>query len=90
MKKSCLAEKLVEKNGLTKKAANEIVNQVFDEITCALKNGEAVELFGFGKFDIKYKEAHMAKNPKTGETVEVAACKTPVFKAAKSLKEIVK
>lgn len=90
MKKTCLVEKLVENNGLTKKAAGEIVDTMFDAITEALKKGEAVDIFGFGKFEVKTRAARTAKNPRTGEVVKVPATKVPGFKAAKALKEAVK
>ena len=53
----------------------------------ALKAGDKVQLMGFGTFEIKDRPARTGRNPATGESIEIAASKTPVFKAGKSLKD---
>ena len=53
----------------------------------ALKNGEKVQLVGFGTFEVKERGARTGRNPKTGETIEVAASKHPAFSASKALKD---
>lgn len=65
------------------------VDAVFDAIIDALAEGETVEISGFGKFETKDSEAHTARNPKTGENVEVEAKKKIRFKVSNSLKSAV-
>ena len=63
---------------------------IIDSITSTLKKGEEVSLAGLGIFSVKQRAARDARNPKTGETVKVAAMKVPKFRAAKALKDAVK
>ena len=88
--KKDLAEGLAEKEGLTKKAAAEIVNYVFDEASKTLKKGGVVDINGFGKFSIKKRAARKGRNPQTGETIKIKASKVPSFRASKTLKDLVK
>jgi nucleoid DNA-binding protein len=90
MNKAMLAEVVHEKLGGTKKAADDIVDLVFDTITNALKDGQEVAITGFGIFSVKQKAARKARNPRTGEMVDVPAMKAPKFKAGKNLKETVR
>ena len=87
--KKDLAEGLAEKEGLTKKAAAEIVNYVFDEAAETLKMGGSVDISGFGKFSVKKRAARTGINPQTKQTIKIAASKNPVFKAGKALKDTV-
>src|SRR5580700_7816757 len=64
-----------------------IVATIFDQITGALARGERVELRGFGAFTVKKRNARAGRNPRTGETVEVAQKTVPFFKAGKELRE---
>ena len=79
--------KAVAANGLTKKDAEAAVNTVFGAIGDALAKGEDVQLIGFGTFGVKERAAREGRNPRTGETVKIAASKVPTFKAGKALKE---
>lgn len=90
MNKAALVDKVNEVLGTTKVQAESIVDTVFDSIVATLKKGEEVSIAGFGKFVVKEKAARMARNPKTGEQVKVAASKAPKFSAAKALKDAVK
>ena len=56
-------------------------------ITDALKADDKVQIVGFGSFEVKKKAAHMGRNPRTGEAMEIAASRTPTFKASKTLKD---
>jgi integration host factor subunit beta len=88
MTKSELIEKIVQKHGmLNLKVSETLVNTVFDSIEEALKNGDKVEIRGFGSFTIRERIGREARNPKTGETVTISAKKTPFFKTGKELKE---
>jgi DNA-binding protein HU-beta len=90
MNKQGLVELVHEKLGGTKVQAEEIVNGIFDAIVATLKKGGEVSIAGIGIFSVKARAARMARNPKTGEAVKVAATKVPKFRAAKALKEAVK
>ena len=77
----------VAANGLTKKDAETAVNAVFGAIGAALAKGDSVQLIGFGTFGVKERAARAGRNPRTGETVKIAASKVPTFKAGKGLKD---
>lgn len=90
MNKQALAELVHEKIGGTKVQAEEVVQSIIDTIIDTLKTGEEVSIAGLGIFSVKDRPARMARNPKTGEAVQVAATKVPKFRAAKALKDAVK
>jgi len=90
MNKAMLVDVINEKMGGTKKAAEDMVELVFDTITKTLKNGEEVSISGFGTFSVKERKARKARNPRTGEMVDVPAMRAPKFKAGKNLKEAVR
>lgn len=87
LNKKALADTLADKLGVTKKAALEAVDTVFEEITSALANGTKVDLSGFGKFEIRERAERTGINPMTKESIKIKASKVPAFKAAKALKE---
>lgn len=87
MKKAEFVAKIAEKSGLTRKQAEMAVAAFTQTVTEALKDGDKVQLTGFGTFEVKDRPARSGRNPATGETIEIAASKAPVFKAGKGLKE---
>jgi len=88
MTKSELVEKIMESNGvLNRKESELVVNIIFDSMAIALKNGDKVEIRGFGSFTVREREAREARNPKNGEIVKISAKRTPFFKTGKELKE---
>ncbi len=88
MTKSVLIEKVAEKiEGLTRNQTEIVVETVFDSIKKALMSGEKIEIRGFGNFRLKNRKPRKARNPKTGESVEVPAKKVLYFKVGKALKE---
>lgn len=89
MNKGELIDAVGAQAGLAKAEATRAVDAVLDAITGALKNGDAVSLVGFGTFAVKARAARAGRNPRTGETIEIAATKTPGFKAGKALKDAV-
>ena len=89
MNKTELIAAVAEKAGLNKKQADAAVAAVFASITDELKKDGKVQLIGFGTFAVKVRPAREGRNPKTGETIEIAACKKPSFTAAKALKDAV-
>lgn len=90
MTKSVLIEKISEKvEGLSKKQTEVVVETLFDSIKDALAKGGKVEIRGFGNFKLRNRNARKARNPKTGEAVEVPPKKVPYFKVGKELREMV-
>lgn len=87
MNKSDLIEKVVSSTEMSKKDATRAVDAVFDAISDALKNGDKVQLIGFGNFEVREREARKGRNPQTGEEIEIAASKVPAFKAGKVLRD---
>jgi len=89
--KKMIAESLAEgREGMSKKAAMEIVNFVFEEMAKTIKKGGTVDINGFGKFVVKERKGRVGINPQTKEKIKIAASKTPSFKASKTLKDAVK
>ncbi|MFQ5958544.1 MAG: integration host factor subunit beta [Alphaproteobacteria bacterium] len=88
MTRSQLIMRLAELNPhLYHRDIERIVTTVFDEISAALSRGDRVELRGFGAFSVKQRAARMGRNPRTGESVRVAAKHLPYFKTGKELRE---
>ena len=65
------------------------VTATLEAITSALKDGDKVQLVGFGSFEVKKRAARVGRNPKTNDTIEIPASVVPVFKAGKALKDAV-
>jgi len=76
--------------GGTKKSAEDAVETMISTIVTSLKKGDDVSIAGLGIFAVKARKARTARNPKTGELIQVAAMKVPKFRAAKALKDAVK
>lgn len=89
MNKTELISAVAEKAGITKKDTESVVAATLDVITEALAKGDKVALAGFGIFEVKNREARTGRNPRTGETMEIAATKIPSFKAYNGLKDSV-
>ncbi len=88
MTKSVLIEKVSEKvEGLTRNQTEIVVDTVFDSIKKALMTGEKIEIRGFGNFRLKTRNPRKARNPKTGESVDVPGKRVLYFKVGKALKE---
>mgnify|MGYP001197704928 CR=1 FL=1 len=88
MNKSDLIIKVANLNrDIYHKDANKIVNVFFDTITKALSRNERVELRGFGVFDVKKREARIARNPKNGAAVAVPSKNVPYFRMGKGMKD---
>ena len=76
--------------GFTKKDADKAVAAVFEAIEGALVKGDKVQLIGFGSFEVRERAAKEGRNPRTGETIKIAASKVPAFKAGAALKNAIK
>lgn len=90
MNKTELVNAVSEKAGLSKKDAGNATDAVFAAITEALADGEKVSLIGFGNFEVRERAARKGRNPQTGKEIDIAASKSPAFKAGKTLKDAVK
>jgi len=89
MNKAELVEAVAGSANLSKADAGRAVDAVVDSITKALKRGEQVSVVGFGTFSVKHRAARSGRNPRTGETIAIAASNVPGFKAGKGLKDAV-
>ena len=89
MSKQQLVEMIAEKAGLTKADAARSLDATMESVTEALKKGEKVSLVGFGTFATSKREAREGRNPRTGETVKIAARTAVTFKAGSKLKDAV-
>ncbi|MEA3465404.1 MAG: integration host factor subunit beta [Thermodesulfobacteriota bacterium] len=88
MTKSQLIEKLIDAGSeLNKKESELIVNTIFDSLSSALVRGDRVEIRGFGSFSIRERDARQARNPKSGNLIDIPSKKTPFFKTGKQLRE---
>ena len=87
MNKVDLVSAVAKQAELSKKDAGLAVEAVFDAISEAVEKGDKVQLIGFGTFDVSERAEREGRNPRTGETMKIAASKAPRFKAGKALKD---
>lgn len=85
MNKTELVKAIAEKSELSQAAAKVALDATLESIQEAMQNGDTVQLLGFGTFSVSERAARQAKNPRTGEMVEVPAKKVAKFKASSSL-----
>ncbi len=91
MKKDGLVDAVMKAANIeTKKQSQQAVEALFDAIVKAMSRGEEVAITGFGTFRVAKRAARQGRNPKTGETIQIAASVKPKFRAGKLLKEAVK
>ena len=89
MNKTELVAAMAEKTGLSKKDAESALKAFIDTVTDELKADGKVQLVGFGTFETSKRAAREGRNPQTGKTMKIEACKAPKFKAGKALKDAV-
>ena len=89
MNKTDLIAIAAEKAGMSKKDTERVINAALDATVAALAAGERVQISGFGTFETKEREARVGRNPRTKQTVQIPATRTPAFKASKVLKDTV-
>jgi DNA-binding protein HU-beta len=94
MNKSDLVDALADATGMTKADAGRAVDALFSPdggiIAKTLKKDGRVQITGFGTFEAKHRKARTGRNPRTGQTIKIAATKTPAFRAGKGLKDGIK
>ena len=86
MNKGELVEAIVDQANLSRAGAQSVINAFVDTVTSALRKGDKVTLTGFGTFSTLDRAARKARNPRTGEEIQVKAAKVPRFKAGAGLK----
>jgi DNA-binding protein HU-beta len=87
--KAELIDAVAESADISKAAASRAVDGMVAAITGALQKGDQVSMVGFGTFSVKARAARTGRNPRTGETIQIAASNNPTFKAGKALKDAV-
>ena len=87
MNKAELINSVAATAEVSKKEAEAVITATLDAITAALKEGDKVQLVGFGSFEVKKRAARIGRNPKTKEAIEIPASKAPAFKPSKALKD---
>ena len=89
MNKAELINAVAASAAVSKKDTEAVITAMLDTITDALKEGDKVQLVGFGSFEVKKRAARIGRNPRTKEEIEIPATVLPVFKAGKLLKDTV-
>ena len=89
MNKTELIAAVADNAELSKKDAEKALKAFVDVVTSELKKGEKVQLVGFGTFEVSERSAREGRNPQTGKTMKIEACKAPKFRAGKALKDAV-
>lgn len=89
MDKTELIAAVAEKAEISKKDSEKALKAFIDVVTEQLKNDDKVQLVGFGTFEVSKRAAREGRNPQTGKTMKIAACKAPKFKAGKALKDAI-
>ena len=90
MNKSDIVSRVAAQSSLSRAAADSVVNAVFTAICDGLAQDDAVAIAGFGTFSIKKRPARPGRNPRTGESITIAASSVPSFKASKALRDAVR
>jgi len=89
MNRTELVAAMAEKTQLSKKDTDLALKAFIDVVSEEMQKGEKVQLVGFGTFEVSERAAREGRNPQTGETMTIAASKSPKFKAGKALKDLV-
>lgn len=89
MNKTELVVAIADKAELSRKDSEKALKAFVDVVTEELKKDHKIQLVGFGTFEVSQRSAREGRNPQTGKTMKIAACKAPKFKAGKALKDAV-
>ncbi len=87
MTKAELVDQITAETGMNRRDTVTVVNLIMDNIGRALSDGDKVELRGFGSFKVKSRRSRLARNPRTGDAVDVPSKRVPYFKASNELKD---
>jgi len=86
MTKADIVTAIASETGFTKTDAAEMVERFLDIVSEALSRGDHIEIRGFGTFKVTQRAPRVGRNPKTGDTIPISACATPIFKPSQALK----
>lgn len=89
MNKKQLVDTMVEKTGLSKKETELFLKSFIETVEEELKNGEKIQLVGFGSFEVTERAARKGRNPRTNEEIDIPASKSPKFKPATAFKKLI-
>ena len=89
MNKADMIEQIAQAAEVSKSAAERAVDALIGAVKSSLKKGEMVTLVGFGTFNVSHRKARSGRNPRTGESLKIAAAKAPKFRAGKALKDAI-
>ncbi len=89
MNRAELIVAMAENAGLKQKEAEKALKAFTEVVAAELKKGGKIQLVGFGTFEVSERAAREGRNPQTGESMKIAACKAPKFKAGKALKDAI-
>lgn len=87
MNKNDLIAAVADSTGMNKSDVATMIDATLDTVTGTLKSGDEVKLVGFGTFHVTHRAASTGRNPRTGESIQIAASRQPKFKAGKGLKD---
>ncbi len=90
MNKTDLVAIISERSGVSRKDTGKVLDSFTDTVTREIKKGGEVRLVGFGKFVSLERKARVGRNPSTGESIPISACKSPKFIPGKGLKDAVR
>lgn len=90
MTKTEIIRNVASATGESIKTTEAVVNSFLNQVAVALATDDKVQLIGFGTFEVRERKAKVGRNPRTGEEIEIAATKAPVFKAGALLKDAVR
>ena len=90
MNKTELTAAIAETSGLSKRDCEAALAAFTGAVETAMKSGDKVQMVGFGSFEVKKRPARVGRNPRTGEPMTYPACKVPVFKPGKALKDAIR
>ena len=89
MNRAELIVAMAEKAEISKKDAEKALKAFTEVVAAELKKGDKIQLVGFGTFEVSERAAREGRNPQTGKSMKIAACKAPKFKAGKALKDAI-
>ena len=89
MNKADMIDQIAQAAEVSKSAAERAVDALIGAVKSSLKKGEMVTLVGFGTFYVSHRKARSGRNPRTGESLKIAAAKAPKFRAGKALKDAI-
>ena len=89
MNKADMIEQIAQAAEVSKSAAERAVDALIGAVKSSLRKGEMVTLVGFGTFYVSHRKARSGRNPRTGESLKIAAAKAPKFRAGKALKDAI-